>query len=267
MHRHRASVAMGRGCSAGVIAALLLITIPLEAAEPSRSETAHTSTSTSAGVSLPLTDHERVRATHWHLSVDDWQRYRTLMDGIRGSISPATLSPIEVLGIHARDSAERRRYAEQWALMMREDAERILAFQHAYDEASQQLFPNETLIDVARLPSRIGRYDALRRTDRVLLFVRPDCGACDALLARVLASIDRLAGVDVFLSGIAAGDDTAIRAWAIDRGIRPEWVNAQRVTLNFEGGVLERVAPGRDDLPVLLRRRGDTVTPLARGAL
>jgi hypothetical protein len=38
---------------------------------------------------------------------------------LRGSISPSSLSPIEVLGIHARNGEERRRYADQWAMMMR----------------------------------------------------------------------------------------------------------------------------------------------------
>ena len=63
----------------------------------------------------PLSPTDKARATIWDLSDTEWRRYRSLMDGIRGSISPATLSPIEVLGIHARDEAERRRYAERWA--------------------------------------------------------------------------------------------------------------------------------------------------------
>ena len=74
------------------------------------------------------------------------------MEGIRGSISPSTISPIEVLGIHAEDAVERDRYAETWARMMREDVARILAFQHAYDEAGRRLFPGEQLIDPNRLP-------------------------------------------------------------------------------------------------------------------
>ncbi|MEQ8495579.1 MAG: TIGR03759 family integrating conjugative element protein, partial [Gammaproteobacteria bacterium] len=70
-----------------------------------------------------LTEHERVRAELWGLADDEWRRYQSLMAGIRGSISPDMISPIEVLGIHARDAAERRKYAEQWAIMLREDAE------------------------------------------------------------------------------------------------------------------------------------------------
>jgi integrating conjugative element protein (TIGR03759 family) len=218
-------------------------------------------------VTTPLSPLEHARAARWGLSETEWRRYRSLMQGIRGSLSPATLSPIEVLGIHARDDAERRKYAEQWAVMMREDAERILAFQRAYDEAGRRLYPDATLIDVARLPSRTVDDEALRRTERVLLFARPDCAACDALLARVLARLDRLDGVDVFLTGIAAGDEGAIRDWAIARGIRPEWVTSRRVTLNFDAGARERVAPGRTDLPILMRRRGESVTPLSGSAL
>ena len=163
---------------------------------------------------------ERARATLWDVSVTEWRRYRQLMAGIRGSISPANLSPIEVLGIHARDAAERRRYAEQWAVMMREDAERILAFQHAYDQANHRLYPDEPLIDRTRLPERVEDEDALRATDRVLLFARPDCSRCDTVLKRLVARIDRLAGIDIYLSGMAPGDEQAIRDWAAARGIR-----------------------------------------------
>ena len=166
------------------------------------------------------------------MSVTEWRRYRELMAGIRGSISPANLSPIEVLGIHARDEAERRRYAEQWAVMMREDTERILAFQHAYDNAGRRLYPGEQLIELSQLPNRAPDDQALRATDRVLLFARPDCSGCDTVIARLLARIERLAGIDIYLSGIAPGNKQVIRDWAAAQGIQPEWVRTRKVTLN-----------------------------------
>jgi integrating conjugative element protein (TIGR03759 family) len=259
---------MNRALVCGTVTAVLsLLASASWAADPASTQSGNTTTSATILERTPLTDHERARAGLWGLSPEEWQRYRTLMEGIRGSISPGTISPIEVLGIHARDEAERRKYAEQWAVIMREDAERILAFQRAYDDAGRLSYPHEMLIDVARLPVQTDRGEGLRRTDRVLLFARPDCAACDSLLARVLARLDRLDGVDLFLTGIPAGDEGAIRNWAVERGIRPEWVTARRVTLNFEGGALERVAPGRDELPVLMRRRGGSVTPLSGSAL
>ena len=258
---------MGRGLNAGLITALLLGASASEGAERTQASTVRSATNATGQSTTPLTDQEHSRATYWRLSEEEWQRYRSLMDGIRGSISPSTLSPIEALGIHARDDAERQRYAEQWARLMREDAERVLAFQRAYDAAGRRLFPDQALIDHDRLPDSTAKSEALWPADRLLLFLRPDCKACEAVLALALARIDRIAGVDVFLTGIAAGDEAAIRAWASDRGIRPDWVNTQRVTLNFGEGVLKRIAPGDAKTPMLFRRRGDTLTPLARGAL
>jgi integrating conjugative element protein (TIGR03759 family) len=235
---------------------------PALAAESSDAQSSPTKVNQSALAWSDLTANERARAAVWGLSATEWHRYQSLMEGVRGSISPATISPIEVLGIHARDDDERRRYAEQWAVMMREDAERILAFQRAYDQAGRVLYPSESLIEVARLSIPTQNDQTLVLTDRVLLFARPECAACDAILARLLARLGRVAGVDIYLSGIAAGDEGAIRDWATSRGIQPEWVRKRRVTLNFERGALKQLAPGKIELPVLMRRRGESVTTL-----
>lgn len=249
------------------VAVLMLCAASAWATDTTDRQVAGTMTRSTVVERSEFTDHERARSEVWSLSPAEWHRYQTLMEGIRGTISPGSISPIEVLGIHARDAAERRKYAERWAVMMREDAERILAFQRAYDEAGRLLYPDQSLIDVAHLPNRDDGERALRRSDRVLLFARPDCAACDVLLARLLARLDRIGGVDVYLVNVLAGDEAAIRDWAVDRGIQPEWVKSRRITLNFDAGALDRVAPGRSELPVLMRRRGESVTPLSGAAL
>lgn len=218
-------------------------------------------------VTTPLSPVEKARATIWDLSDTEWHRYRSLMDGIRGSISPATLSPIEVLGIHARDEAERRRYAERWARLMREDAERILAFQHAYDQAWQRLFPAEPLIDLARLPDEKESDMALKHNDRVLFFTRPDCASCDVLLQRLLKRIDTLAGVDIYLLGLPPDDDASVRGWAERKAIAPRWVRSRRVTLNHDGGALSELTQGKGQVPYLLRQRGGVLSVLSGSAL
>lgn len=222
--------------------------------------------------STELTVSERARATVWALSEDEWRRYRSLMQGVRGSVSPASLSPIEVLGIHARNTQERRQYAEQWARMMREDAERILAFQHAYDEAQSRLYPQSQLIDalkVAMRPSKASTETdaALKPTDRVLFFTATDCGACDVVLDRLLAKRSTFAGIDLYLLDVAVGEEDRIRRWAESRNIDPRWVHERRVTLNRDGGALARLTAttgGRQDAPpVVLRRRNDAISSLS----
>ena len=242
--------------AAGRLAAVMLLLVPVASA---RAETAQTTTQETQFQETPLAVSERARAGFWGLTETEWQRYRSLLQGIRGSVSPATLSPLEVLGIHARDDTERTRYAEQWAIAMRDDAERILAFQHAYDEANRRLFPDTPLIDPVQLPARASTGRDLQGTDRVLVFVRPACPACETLLTRVLAARDKVAGIDIFVADIARGDEGAVRAWANAQHIKPAWVRNRQVTVNFAVGSNRPAA----DIPYLMRRRGDALTPLA----
>jgi len=245
-----------------VLGLALIMAVPGYAARLSSTLNTATGTDTSSAEHSILSDVEQVRARTWHLSEMEWQRYRQLMQGIRGSISPGMISPIEVLGIHARDEAERQRYAERWAQTMHEDAERILAFQHTYDAAIRRLYPGESLIDPGRLPKRSGKTSRLEMGDRVLFFTRADCPACDALFGKVLQQFDGVAGIDIYITGENIGDDKAVRDWAKDHGINPEWVRSRRVTLNYDAGALEHLTHGEGQVPYLMRRRGDDVSPL-----
>ena len=184
------------------------------------------------------------------------------MQGIRGSISPPTISPIEVLGIHARDDAERQRYAEAWARLMHEDAERILAFQRAYDVAAKRLYSNEPLIDITRLPEKTEDTTPFQSGDRLLFFTRPECPACDVLMNQLLKKIDVVSGIDIYLRDIAPGDDAAVRAWASTHRIEPDWVRSRRITLNHDGGALDKLTHGQGDVPSVFRRRGEDLAKL-----
>lgn len=234
----------------------LVLSVPAFAVEVSGTQVKESETNNSASNENTLTSSDRARSRLWELSETEWRRYKLLMQGIRGSISPSTISPIEVLGIHARDQDERRRYAEMWARAMREDVSRILAFQYAYDEAGKRLYPNEQLIDINRLPGRGDKTGSLQPGDRVLFFTRPDCPACDALLGKLLKRIDTVAAIDIYIAGVQSGDDQAVRDWAAGHAIKPEWVRSRRVTLNHEAGVLERLTQGKGKIPYMLRRQG-----------
>lgn len=251
---------------AGTLLATLMMSA-VDANQPMSSEAARSALGQTAQITTPLSPLDRQRAETWQISESEWRRYQSLMEGIRGSISPANLSPIEVLGIHARDEAERRRYAERWAQMMRDDADRILAFQHAYDSAWKRLFPAESLIDRGQLPAASASEVELQSHDRVLFFTRPDCAVCDAVLRRLLGKINAVAGIDIYLIGAEPSNDAAVREWANGQAIEPIWVRTRRVTLNHDAGALAELSRGQGRPPYLLRRRGDVLAVLPATAL
>ena len=85
-------------------------------------------------------------AQFWGIGVDEVRRARALMLGPRGAFSVANLSPLEILGIHARSDAERRRYAELFAKAMHADTERVLAFSVEYEQAYKRLYPQDQVV-------------------------------------------------------------------------------------------------------------------------
>ena len=145
---------------------------------------------------------------------------------------------------------------------MREDVRRILVFQLAYNAAGKRLYPNDPVIDVSRLPVKPEKPNALRSTDRLLFFVRPECSVCDLMMGKLLKQLDNINGIDVYLMDVGPGNDTEVRAWASTQKIDPEWVKNQRITLNYDGGTLDKLSKGQGKVPYILRRRGENLTQL-----
>lgn len=116
------------------------------------------------------------------LSKVELGRLEYLKRGLRGIQSP-NLDPISVLGIEARNDAERRHYAELWVKQEYERTEKELKFQREVDAAWKRLMPN-------MLPVNIGNATGIAHDSggRLALFVREaDCQRCDARLSAVLA--------------------------------------------------------------------------------
>jgi len=248
-----------------ILIAILTTSPPVLAADNANTQVKETGREASSTAASPLSVTDLVRARSWGLSETEWQRYRQLLQGIRGSISPATISPLEVLGIHARDAAERQRYAEAWAHAMHEDTDRILAFQRDYDAAMKRLYPNEPLIDIGRLSGKADKAEAIpvfQATDRLLFFTRPECPPCDTLMDRLLKRLDDVSGMDIYITGIESGDDAAVRTWASAHRIDADRVRSRRITLNHDGGALDKLTGGQHDVPYVLRRRGEDLSQL-----
>lgn len=247
------------GINAALLAVLCGVFLSVSAvAQVLESDTNKTRTTVA---STPESETDRIGAKVWGLSETEWHRYRSLLRGIRGSVSPKSLSPIEVLGIHARDASERRHYAELWATAMRDDAERILAFQQAYDTALKRLFGNQSLIDVSRLSRKPAKGPSLAASDRLVFFTRTDCPPCDAVFEKVRPHIEKTDGIDIYFVD-ADSDRAAIRAWAKQQHIDTRWVRSKRVTLNKDASVLKSIDADAGDPPLLYVRHNGDIRPL-----
>ena len=183
------------------------------------------------------------QSTSNEISVNEIQRYNSLMKGTRGLQSP-NLDPVTTLGIEARSDAERRHYAELWVKQEYERTEKELKFQREVDSAWKRLMPN-------MLPVNMGNAAGIAHDSggRLALFVREaDCQRCDARLSAVLAD---KRPVDIYLVD-SEGSDQKLRNWAQQHRIPAEQVRERRITLNHDAGRWMRY--GNGIMPVLLQQ-------------
>jgi integrating conjugative element protein (TIGR03759 family) len=193
----------------------------------------------------------------WKLNEIEWQRYKLLMKGIRGSISPNNLSPIEVLGTHARNDEERDKYAKIWAKAMFEDAQRVVAFQHAYDKAHKELYGHINVIDTKRLGLPDRQPNKLKDKDRVLVFIKlKSCPVCDTLVSKLLSQTQSLdLQIDIFFVDTKNNiDDKKIRAWATKHITDHKRIKMGKITLNYDNGKLYQLTKKLlTDVPVAFK--------------
>jgi hypothetical protein len=88
----------------------------------------------------------------WGLSNEEMVRAKVLLKGPRAAFSVQNLSPVEALGIHARDEKERVKYAELFAKALQADVERSLAWNRTFMEVQARLYPNQAVVDYSGLP-------------------------------------------------------------------------------------------------------------------
>ncbi|OYT82122.1 MAG: integrating conjugative element protein [Pseudomonas sp. PGPPP4] len=185
-------------------------------------------------------------AQEWGLSSQEFQRYRTLMQGSRGVYSPG-LDPLTALGIEAQSDAERRRYAE---LQVRAEAQRVqkeLAYDQAYRDAWNRLYPNLQPVQAGGQAAPQAS-PAVRGNGRLAVFVTDSCAACTE---RVQALQSAGQTFDLYLIG-SQNDDAKIRRWAVLAGIDPAKVRTRQITLNHDAGRWVQLGLG-GELPAAVR--------------
>jgi hypothetical protein len=278
----------------------VVITTPVGALE-----TAQTQIGAPQSVNTQTDAIARGQAAQWGLNLDEYRRYEALMKGMRGSISDPRISPIEVLGIHARSDAERQKYAEIFARMMAEDAERILQFQAAYHASFKRLYPNLPVIYIDPASNRPPNLKQVLDTapkqqtiaisqkggvlasnqspqagltvakltlpaqvtkgDRLIVFTGANCAMCEAIVNQAKAHVPRGISVDIYVVGAKTPNEVA--SYANQIRIDPQLVRAGGLTLNIDNGTMAKVLPTEKSLPQIVRKRGESITALSASEL
>lgn len=224
-----------------VLAVLMVLKAPTILAESEQSSIRITPEDSAAVDNLDLH-----KAAQWGLNVEEWKRYRSLMQGPMGVHSP-NLDPLTALGIEARNEQELDRYAELQAQMETARITKLLAYQNAYDRAYKRLYPNSFPVNPLADSDKLQSSPA-EAGDRLALFVTAGCESCAALIKTMQRNRQRF---DVYLVG-SRGNDDKLRAWALEAGVEPAQVHSRQITLNHDAGRWANLGL-QGDFPAVLR--------------
>lgn len=206
---------------------------------------------------VKLTEAQLHEARVWELTEDDEKRYVLLMQNRSGVYYRGLRqTPIDVLGINARNEAERNRFAE---LAARHEAQKVatnIAWNNAFYKAYNKLFARVPVVgefDKTPFSPMAYRPVTLNAGDTLFLFIKPD-DAVRTVLLTLMDAVNITPDTRLNLMFLNA-DDTRIQQWANFNQIPRELVNNKRISLNHGELQFENLALARKTTPLLLLTR------------
>ena len=184
--------------------------------------------------SLALTEQQLHEAKVWNLTLEEERRYVLLMQN-RSGIYYRGLhqTPLDILGINARDEAERAHFAELAATQEAQKVTKNIAWNNAFHKAYNELFANVPVVGDFD-PSPYSPYAHqpvhLNPGETLYLFIRQD-EAVRTVLLTLFDAIENTPNTQLHVM-LLKSDDTEIQLWANKNQIPAHLVNSGQVTLN-----------------------------------
>lgn len=187
---------------------------------------------------VTLTAAQKHEASVWNLSEDQEKRYLKLMEN-RSHVYYAhqNVSPIEILGMNARDDQERTYYAKLFAT---QEAQRLAKelvfisdFNHAYsDLMAQYKLPVLNPFDVSKYSPYRYQPVHLEMNDKLMFFVHLK-DSVRSIMGSLMSLIIQTPGVQLNMYFVGGQiQDADIQHWAKSQAIPPILVSRQILTLN-----------------------------------
>ena len=206
---------------------------------------------------LTLNEAQLHEARVWGLSLDEEKRYVHLMQN-RSRIYYEGLrqTPLDVLGINARNEAERNQWAARAALQEAQKVSKNIAWNNAFYVAYNNVFKGIPVVgEFDKAPYAPSNYKpmTLNANDTLYLFITPEQAIKTVLMTLTDAlSTTPTARLHVMLLN---ADDTSIQLWANQNQVPREWVNAGRISLNHGELHFNALLLDKKTTPLLLLTR------------
>lgn len=205
-----------------------------------------------------LSKAQQHEARVWQLTDAEEKRYLQLMQSRSGLYYQGLrMSPIDILGLNARDDAEREHLAELAAKQEAQKVAQNIAWNNAFYQAYNMLFKDVPVVGDFD-PSPYSPYAhqpiQLKSGERLYLFVKAD-DAVKTTLIQLIDAISRTSNTQLNLLFIDMDND-AIQLWANRQQLPMALVNSQQIILQDGGPQYEALTLQEKQTPLLLLSNG-----------
>lgn len=205
-----------------------------------------------------LSDTQNYEAKVCQLTEAEEKRYVQLMKSRSGLYYQGLrMSPIDILGLNARDDAEREHFAELAAIQEAQKVAQNIAWNNAFYQAYNKLFKDVPVVGDFD-PSSYSPYAhqpiQLKPGERLYLFVKAE-DAVKTILMQLVDAVGRTPDTQLNLLFVNMDSD-AIQLWANRQQIPLALVNAKQITLHNGNQQYEALTTKQKHTPLLLLSSG-----------
>lgn len=183
---------------------------------------------------ITLSEQQTHESKVWGLTLDEEKRYVVLMQNRSGIYYHGLRqTPIDILGINARNETERNHFAELAALQEAQKVAKNIAWNNAFYKAYNRLFENVSVVGdfdptpyspYAHMPLQLNEGDTL------YFFIKPET-AVKTILMPLMDAINATPNTRLHIMLLGC-DDTSIQLWANQHQIPKDLINSGRMTLH-----------------------------------
>jgi len=203
---------------------------------------------------IALTEQQLHEAKVWNLTFEEERRYVFLMQNRSGIYYKGLRqTPLDILGINARDEAERNHFAELAAAQEAQKVTKNIAWNNAFHKAYNELFANIPVVgDFDPSPYSPYAHEPvhLNPGETLYLFIKPE-QTVQTVLLTLFDAIENTPNTQLHLMLLDC-DETEIQLWANKNQIPEYLISNGRLSLNHGEQNFQALKVTNKTTPLLL---------------